>query len=73
MSITTCNVIKKHLKKSLSRVVKRPTAMQDKSWKKEGRKKREKTENIPVDKMLIDKVRSGWMGKYLALSHEAQT
>ena len=47
--------------------------MQDKSWKKEGRKKREKTENIPVDKMLIDKVSSGWMGNYLALSHEAQT
>ena len=63
----------KNLKKSLSRVVKRPTAMQDKSWKKKGRKKREKTENIPVDKMLIDKVSSGWMGKYLALSHEAQT
>lgn len=73
MSITTCTVIKKHLKKSLSRVVKRPTAMQDKSWKKEGRKKRERTENIPVDKILIDKVSSGWMGKYLALSHEAQT
>lgn len=73
MSITTCNVIKKHLKKSFSRVVKRPTAMQDKSWKKKGRKKREKTEKIPVDKILIDKVSSGWMGKYLALSHEAQT
>ena len=72
MSITTCNVIKKHLKKSLSRAVKRPTAMQDKNWKK-GRKKREKTEKIPVDKILIDKVSSGWMGKYLALSHEAQT
>lgn len=47
--------------------------MQDKSWRKKGRKKREKTENIPVDKMLIDKVSSGWMRKYLALSHEAQT
>lgn len=42
MSITTCNVIKKRLKKSLSRVVKRPTAMQDKSWSKKGRKKKGK-------------------------------
>ena len=66
-------LLKNIWQKSLSRVVKRPTAMQDKSWRKKGRKKREKTENIPVDKMLIDKVSSGWMGKYLALSHEAQT
>lgn len=66
-------LLKNILQKSLSRAVKRPTAMQDKSWRNKGRKKREKTENISVDKMLIDKVSSGWMGKYLALTHEAQT
>ena len=47
--------------------------MQDKNWRKKGRKKREKTEKIPADKILIDKVSSGWMGKYLALSHDTQT
>lgn len=66
-------LLKNIWQKSLSRAVKRPTAVQDKSWRKKGRKKREKTENIPVDKMLIDKVSSSWMGKYQALSHEAQT